>query len=519
LLLGAIVAFQLTQATHTPTATATGAPTPVATSSPGILIATPSALAMNPAQQRTIVMSGATLPISVTSQQRLVRASVSQNVVTVDATQATGNDVIRVKDAAGSAADVPVRVAFNAGTIASSITLNVTGNPVDPAWLSEQVVTAVKRASPILPGATISLVVPPSIALIPGATTSIAVPVTMNGNGEYFDQSGTTDVTVAALPLVPLPPTLLFYDDDPEDVDDNGLLYQGIVTAAQRTRLYTYHEDTGGSMWIAVVLSAVVPSRVQIVDAAAGPSIDVMSVGHAATLKYLSVAPAGEGVVLNVDPQSPLVVHDTQLDNGDVIAEATDIRVLSGGPVTVSVLSLSAGQNVVAALDATRVAGDGHRRDGVFSLDGRDPRLSYFVGGPDASVTYGARDDSPQNVIPDSPGRDHGDYGVLHSMVFTLDNPTDSPGTAYLYERPLGGDVRSSFLVDGSLLQLGCAREPERYQIAAYLLAPHSTYQVSVETMPDGGSNYPLEIGIGSEQPHPTTPPIHAPDGCFPSYF
>jgi hypothetical protein len=34
--------------------------------------------------------------------------------------------------------------------------------------------------------------------------------------------------------------------------------------------------------------------------------------------------------------------------------------------------------------------------------------------------------------------------------------------------------------------------------------------------MTDGGSFYPLEVGLSGTPPQPVTPPVSAPDGCFP---
>lgn len=473
---------------------------------------------MNPAQQQTIVVSGAVAPLSATLQQHLVTASVnaSGTLISVTATQATGNDVLHLADAAGDTADVPIRVAFNAGTIVPQLALTVTGNPIDPAWLAAQVRNAVARATQTLAGAQATIASPSPFPLATGATASVSVPVTIAGNGLYFDQSGSTSVTVTQLPLAQSPAQLLFYDDDPENVGADGVLFRATMTSGQPVRLYTYHENLGTPRSIAVVLDAATPSRVQVIDAPAGPNIDVMSVGHAVGVAYLTQAPVNEGTVISLDGQSPFALHDTAASDKELFAEALDLRVLSGGPVSVTVLSLS-GSDPAAVLDEPPLPGDGHHRTGTFVLSGFGiDAASYAVGGEDASVTYGGRVPTPPNASPGAAGRDYGDYGVLHRIVFTLTNPTDSAANAYLYERPSGGPVRSSFLVDGTLLQLGCARLAVPYLIQAYGLQPHSTYQVVVETTPDGGSSYPLEVGVTTTPPASAPPPIDSPDGCFP---
>jgi hypothetical protein len=85
-----------------------------------------------------------------------------------------------------------------------------------------------------------------------------------------------------------------------------------------------------------------------------------------------------------------------------------------------------------------------------------------------------------------------------------------------LYFKPLVGIARSSFLVDGALVEIGCVRVPQPYQIAAIPLAAGASQQVHLDTMTDGGSFYPVEIGVTATPPQPGAPPIFGPDGCFP---
>ncbi len=203
-------------------------------------------------------------------------------------------------------------------------------------------------------------------------------------------------------------------------------------------------------------------------------------------------------------------------------AGSIGIRVVTGAPVTVTVLAVPpnglAGAQLAAALAGPQLPDDGHHRTGVFSLVNyaAEP-LTYTVPGPDASLQYGAQTPPAADVPGQTPGRDYGDYGVLRVINFNINNPLDQPQTLYLYERPMGGVVRSSFLVNGTLVQVGCARLSNRYQIGNPIaVQPHENLRLPVETMTDGGSNYPLEVGITATPPQPAVPQINAPDGCFP---
>jgi FlaG/FlaF family flagellin (archaellin) len=221
-----------------------------------------------------------------------------------------------------------------------------------------------------------------------------------------------------------------------------------------------------------------------------------------------------------VPAASPYVLRDFALRRLDGVAGTVGIRILSGGPVDVAVLSAGATDGpdeMLAMMNGPKVPGDGHNRTGVFDLNAfaeSTSTISYAAGADDASVTYGAH--TPPAAEANTNGHDYGEYGVLRSITFDLTNPSPQPATVYLYERPMGGVVRSSFLVDGSLIQVGCARVSDRYQISSIALDAGATRRVNVLTTTDGGSNYPIEVGVTSTPPEPSTPPISAPNGCFP---
>ena len=60
-----------------------------------------------------------------------------------------------MSDARGLRRDVPVRVAYYAGTIAPHVTLVLTGDPASAEFVREQVARAVKEAAQLRPGAQV----------------------------------------------------------------------------------------------------------------------------------------------------------------------------------------------------------------------------------------------------------------------------------------------------------------------------------------------------------------------------
>jgi hypothetical protein len=190
---------------------------------------------------------------------------------------------------------------------------------------------------------------------------------------------------------------------------------------------------------------------------------------------------------------------------------------LGGGPVTLTVVATAPGDDPRAHLADATLPPDGHGRHGTFALDGfADWIVAYTVGGPDAHYTYGGRTPSVPSVDPAGADHDYGDYGVLQQITFDVANPTDSAATVFLYARPLGGDARAIFRVDGELQEIGCVRLPQRYEIASRLIPAHADVALRLETTTDGGSSFPLEIGATTTAPLPAAPAISAPDGCFP---
>ncbi len=497
---------------------AQAAPTPT----PALTLST-NAVNLNPAQEQVVTLTGATPPLQLTLDRKLVVVSAdpSGTSLTITATQATGTDVLHVSDANGASADIAIRVAFNAGTIVPQTTLTITGDPAQADWLAQEVTDWVTRLTQAMPGAqvTVGTVAPSPSSLGPGGTAQFVVPIQIAGNGQYFDQSGSTTVTVQNTPLQPFLPGLLFYDDDPEHVAQDGVLFRGSVSLAAPARLYYYHDDLADPRRLVVSLrsSSQDPTSVQLIEATAGPNIDVMQVGQSVSKRFMLTKAQHEGVILDLSGGLPYLMTDLPMTARQLVAGTADLRVLSGGPIDVAVLAVSPGVDPRTLLDGPVLPGDGHHRTGVFSIAGfGSENLSFSAGGPDATTVIGDADPTPANVDPSAGGRDYGDYGVLDTIDLTFENPSAVPSAAYVFVQPLAGPARGSFLLDGNAVDIGCVRVPSRYEITAFQLLPGQTSHVVLQTMTDGGSFYPIRLGVTATAPVPSAPPITAPDGCFP---
>jgi hypothetical protein len=87
-----------------------------------------------------------------------------------------------------------------------------------------------------------------------------------------------------------------------------------------------------------------------------------------------------------------------------------------------------------------------------------------------------------------------GDYGVLQSFVIKIQNPTAQPQAIAIYENPRGGRATGTYLIDGVLIQSHQVPPFSRYKLRQYVVPARGFLRVTVETIPDSGSSYPLRL-------------------------
>ncbi len=329
-------------------------------------------------------------------------------------------------------------------------------------------------------------------------------------------------------------PRLLLYSDDPEYVSQDGLLFRAAAAldASTPARVYLYHvlQDPGQRLAL-IVESGGTGSQVWWLGGAAAGDAKPVYVGHRATVEYLrarkaqasstaAVAP-GAPLVIPVVPSAVLAANAASPGSGSLSAAASadgalpgrplvqaiyDLRVLSGDPVRVSVVAVHAGADPLAAA-ARALPSDGYRRRGEFSLAGVAPvRLRFTVGDPcDADHACAPFSAGMASFAELHGGRPlGGEYGVLRPVELTMANPTSAPRDVFLYEQAGTAGVTTTLAFDGddAPTEVPCLADLDgHYLVKRFSLGPGERRVVTGAFLTDGGSHFPLELGLTAIPP------------------
>jgi hypothetical protein len=114
----------------------------------------------------------------------------------------------------------------------------------------------------------------------------------------------------------------------------------------------------------------------------------------------------------------------------------------------------------------------------------------YEVGRDWAFVTIG---DKPLSGTLEG-DRLAGSYGVIHDIRLDLSNPTQEVARVEVTLEPGGGAARGTLIVDGQLTEAAMLTQRSESRIALYTMAPGEERTVNIQTMPEGGSSYPVRL-------------------------
>jgi phage baseplate assembly protein gpV len=471
-------------------------------------------LGLAPGTSATVIVSGALAPLAIQPSFDGVDATydAATHRLTVTA-RVAGSGTLALTDAAGNTATIAVLVAPLAGTIPPAVDVALAGT-VTQTFALGQIRAAIERALQRAPGTSLDvhgLTVPATLA--PGDAVDTTAGVTIAGRGAYVDVSARTAVHVHVDAGPPPDPAVLWYSDDPEQLDAQtaGVLFHATLDPAIPARLFAYHVAAGTPRTLLLVFRSTAGAHVQVLGTVGGPSPAFAYVGQQSSARFLTERTSGESAVDALSPGVPYAIGLGTLQPGDLLEVIDDLRVVDGGAVDVDVVATAPG-DALPPLDAPEVAGDTHGRRGEFALAGIAPiALSLAAGDPDPPpVSVG------DALLPNlrAGGRPlGGDYGVVRPIVLHLTNPLPDAQTLYLYELTSGSGGATTTAVfdgDGAPTLVPCVDDATQPRLVkAFPLAGAQTLTVTGTFMTDGASSYPIRFGLSTKPPAPA-------GGCAP---
>ena len=476
----------------------------------------PSALPSATPTQPPIVVTPASADVPVGSTQVLhvmsVLGSIAvrvQNAAIVDAAvdqpaqtitlsgKAPGATALVITDQRGLSATIPVRVAYNAGSIADAASIRITGDPASAQFVKEEAVAAARSLAAPRPGAQVVASTDEILLSQPLAqddVTAVSVPVLLQGE-QYFTVEGTTHVRVENLAAPKIDPISLMVSDFPERLTANGELFASDLTRAQPSRFLYFHYNPAGEPDRRIVLRAenrsTEPAIVQFISGIGGPSSNEMAVGHDASRRFLERLVQNEGRIIVIPGKGAPNIAAQLLPAKMVVCNVLQLRVLNGSVVHLTLFAQNAADSPEEPLaNATLLQGDRPHARGVYGIPEFHYSRLWNVDDPYLELPLG------QIPLPEKLNglALSGDYGVVQSFVIKVQNPGGRPQPIAIYENPRGGRATGTYLIDGTLIQSHQVPPFSRYKVRQYVVPARGFVRVTIVTMPEGGSSYPLRL-------------------------
>jgi len=456
--------------------------------------------------------------VATPSNPAIARVAVNQEARTIAVTAlAPGVTALTITDGRGVTASVPLTFAYAAGRIVPAATLRITGDPASPAFIASEALAFVRAITEARPGAQVVLT-PEAVSVVrplpQDDDTEVEVPVLIQGEG-MLPVQGTTRVHVENIAVPAIRPDQLMVSDFPEELRSDGILFSADVRSDRPSRFLYFHDDPPGAPLRRLVLRlhnlSPLPTTVQYIAGKGGPDVYGMEAGHRATETFLAHLVQNEGRLIEIPGNATISVSEDDLLPGTTACGLLQLRVLDPGVVHLTLIARSAGDASDARADGALLLLRGIHRHarGIYPVPEFHYATQWSVDEPYLVLPVG------QIPLPNEL-RGHalaGDYGVLESFVIDVTNPTAAPQQIALYENPRGGSATGTYIIDGVLVQSHQVPAFSRYQLRQYVVPAHGFVRITIVTMPEAGSSYPLDIIVapddGSVPPGAPGSPIY----------
>lgn len=457
---------------------------------------TPGLLLLIPGQTGTVAVTAFySAPVVIGPHDEWVAvARAVDGSVSVEA-RGLGSMTVPISVGGGQAAlQVVVRQA--AGMIPEAVTVSVTGDLRSPAVIREAVERRIDQAVVREPGASVGIGPFPAFDASASAAESLVLTVPVRVRGPSgVPVEGTVRVTVLRQTVEVIDPSMLLVSNRPEAVVADGVLFSEEVDARLPIRLLYHHKNATSDQ--SRILSIVLTNRsarvaqLLMITGLAGPSVDTLYVGHAATARFLQNLVAGRGYVVEIAPRSSFAFTAQTMPPLQIVSGILQFHLLQGEELGVRV-------QIRSPLLPERAG------DSPVSPEG-SPHPKGTFAGPTVTIAR-VVDPTQATTIADlgfaATLRDirtgeplNGDYGVVYRLTITATNPLPREVSADIVATAANGPARGAFLIDGRLVEVSFRPNDERV-LWTLTVPPGQTVQIQVVTMPAAGSNYPVRLTL-----------------------
>lgn len=332
----------------------------------------------------------------------------------------------------------------------------------------------------------------------PALGAEVPVKVTSTGTG-LLPADATVSVRFVSQSVQPARANSLVMSNRPEKVSAEGLLLrQALYPGA--TRLLYHHRNEPGQpeRFLEVLLrnGSAAPVRVFVVLNGVGPSQDEIFAGHLASKGFVQRLLDGRGVVLRLAPGETVLVDRLRMKPAQTVSGMGWLQPVgdaSGLELTVRSVDL---EGASADVDLAQPGGGPFPTGrGAFPAEVQ-ATYTYDFG---SRYNFIALGEAPYTVDPGTGEANPGNFGVVYRLRLVLRNPTAEPREGWLDFHPRGGPARGLFYVDDTFVETPMAQNATPFRLGRWTLSPGEEREVVLETFPQSGSNYPVNLVLGSQ--------------------
>jgi hypothetical protein len=383
------------------------------------------------------------------------------------------------------------------GFIPGKISLLLTGKKIPHEYLERRALQQIASFIPRKPDTRISAILPRALiseSLRSGETSVFPVKVSIHGSG-YLPVKGMLDFEIKDLPFHLYEADSLMVSNNPEGFNRSGILFKKSFETGT-ARFFFHHKNKGENSYRFIVLVKNQKNkllRIQISGGGAGPALSEIDVGEKAAYRFFSCYRDDLGEIMQLEPGESAILF----------AKAVPPQQTVSGIYQITPLNHNADyqvETVVQKKDGTfhntilppEIKAE--KSNGTFPNPTIYMKAKYIIGKHYAFIPIGKKLSLSD---PNSGKPDFGDYGALYKIHVSIINPSSNRERSEIMFFPQGGPARGVFVIDHEIMMETPVVQPfNDYPLVTLNLKPLQTEKIEVETIPEGGSSYPVDLVV-----------------------